>query len=99
MHFDADLVKVLSVVRPAFAGACTVTLAVGIAVNVIVIEKHHSSESKAEHGTGEDEPEDEVVAFGEANWIVDLAGLGDEGIGWGACRSCHSVGLGLVIAR
>lgn len=85
MHFNADFVKVFSVVRPAFAWACTVTRAVGVAVNAIIVEEHHSREGKAEHGAGEDEPEDEVVAFGEADWVVYLASLGDEGVGWGAC--------------
>jgi len=91
MHFDADLVKVLSVVRPAFAWARTVTSAVGIAVNAIVIKEHHSGEGEAKHGASEDEPEDEVIAFGEANWVVDLAGLGDEGVGWRTRWSCHCV--------
>lgn len=91
MHFNADFVKVLSVVRPAFAWACAVTSTIGVAVDAVVVEEHHSGEGKAEHGTGEDEPEDEVVAFGEADWVVDLAGLGDERVGRGACWGCHCV--------
>ena len=91
MNLDTNFVDILALVGEAFARTSAATVVVGIAVDAVEVEEHHACEGKAEEGAGEDEPEDEVVAFGEANWVVDFAGYGDEAIGRRAGWCCHFV--------
>ena len=91
MNLDTNFVYILALVGEAFARTSAATIVVGIAVDAVEVEEHHASERKAEEGAGEDEPEDEVVAFGEADWVVDFTGCGDEAVGRGASWCCHLV--------
>jgi len=63
MNLDTNFVDILALVGEAFARTCATSVTVGIAVDAVEIEVHHAGERKAEEGAGEDEPEDEVVAF------------------------------------
>lgn len=49
----------------------------------VVIEILEARERKAHHGAREDKEEDKVVALGEADGVVHLAGRCHKGIGWG----------------
>ena len=93
MNLDTNFVYILALVGEAFARTSAATIVVGIAVDAVEVEEHHASERKAEEGAGEDEPEDEVVAFGEADWVVDFTGCGDEAVGRGASWCCHFVSV------
>lgn len=55
----------------------------GLTEDAMVVKQHEASETKAHEGTEADEPEDEVVAFGEADGVVDVSHEGDEAIGGG----------------
>jgi hypothetical protein len=90
MDLDSYFVEIFFVVRETLSRTCAIAAgAIGIAVNAVIVEVHHSSERKAKHGTGEDEPEDEVVAFGETDGVIDFAGLGNETVGGRACGDYH----------
>ena len=79
MHDDADLLVRNSPVPEALSGQAG--LLIGLAKNVVVIDVGQAGESEADEGPAEDEEEHEVVAFLEAERVVDLADDGDEGVG------------------
>ena len=66
-----------------------VTLAAKYAVVADVLEPR---QGEAEHGTGKDEEEDEVVAFGEPDRVVYFSHHPDEGICWWAAGCCCHFG-------
>ena len=69
------------VVRPAVVmelAWCTTSLK-----DTVQREIFHSGETEAEHGTGEDNEEDEVVALLEADRVVHMSHCADEAIGIG----------------
>ncbi len=59
----------------------------------IEVEIFETGEGEAEEGAGGDEEEREVVAFAEAQWVVDFARESDKGIWrlWGWSEGCHLV--------
>lgn len=64
--------KVEALPRQGTAGLGPIRVAV-CAVEVEVLE---AGEGEAEQGAAKDEPEDEVVAMGEADGVIQLAGPG-----------------------
>lgn len=89
MDKHAYLVVTLKIVV-AFSGCCRVAaLRVGVAEDTVIVEVHESSESEAEKSAAEDEPEDKVVAFTEADGIVDVAPKGNKCVCRRASGDCH----------
>lgn len=93
MEHDADFVtaEVGVVVAFSWSGGVTALRDGGTEIT-IEVEVHEAGQSKAKESAGEHEVENEVVGFGEADGVVDLAGPGVEGVlrrtGWGDHNGC-----------
>lgn len=79
MQSDAELVNLFLGVHVTLSGHCTILTA----ENVKVVEIHHAGERETHESASEDEEENEVVAFGKAHGVVDLAHDCHEAVGWG----------------
>lgn len=63
----------------------------GCTEDSIVVQILESRQCETEESPFEDEPQDEVVPFAEADGIVNFPSLSHEGICWWSVALCHGI--------